>query len=211
MKTIKCRLFALVCALVLCLSAAAAAQTAEPAPSELLKKIVAGQTFTARLTGYGWGGEGAIELTWLLCEREKYPAEEIESLQAGDQILAGGTGYPVYTVTADEWGFFINEGNPQDAEALILTKNDDGDYTATNDTDNPFWQGTVTVEVKADPETPYLDWSDPEADQPVELTLKDMFERVVNDEIFLDENNTEITFDDDGNLESVLQRYSPWN
>ena len=211
MKKNPIKLFALVCALVLCMSAAAAAQTAEPAPSELLKKMVAGQTFTARLTGYGWGGGDVIELTWLLCEREKYSAEEIEALQPGDQIVAGGTSYPVHTIIADEWGFFINEGDSQGADVLILTKNDSGEYTATNETDNPFWLGTVTVEVLANPDAPYLDWSNPEAEQPVALTLKDMIERVSNDAIFLDENNTEITFDAEGNLESVLQRYSPWN
>ena len=210
MKTMK--LFALLFALMLCLSVTASAQTAEPVPSELLKRMVAGETFTARLMGCNWSSDGnEITLAWLLCEREVYPAEVVEALQPGDQIVAGGVSYPVYSVSADEWGFFINEGNQQDANVLILTKNDNGDYTATNETDNPFWLGVVTVEVKAAPQLLYLDWSDPEAEQPVALTLEDMINRVNSGEIFLDENNTEITFDAEGNLESVLQRYSPWH
>ena len=56
-----------------------------------------------------------------------------------------------------------------------------------------------------------MDWSDPEAETPTELTLKDLVTRYENNEIHSIPDNTQITFDADGKLVEVKYTYSPWN
>ena len=187
----------------------ASGKTVQPVMPEAFRALVAGKTFTARLMGYGWGDDpDSAVLTWQISEREAYPAEEIESLQPGDTIVAGGERIPVASVRWDEWGCVVSDA--AEWSVLNLSKRDDGLYVATTDTDNPFWRPVFTIEVPADASLRYLDWSG-DTEEPVELTVRELKARLAGDEIFLDENNTEITFDEDGNLSVILQRYSPWN
>ena len=43
------------------------------------------------------------------------------------------------------------------------------------------------------------------------MTLKDLVTMRMNDEIFSSEDNTEITFDENGRLIEIVYRYTPWN
>ena len=187
------------------------AQTVRPLVPEDYKSLVAGKTFTASLNGYGWGEDitDNLQMTWRISERETYAAETIESLQPGDELYAGNGRYTVGKIEQDEWGYVVTD--EEGWTTLSFIKGEDGRYRATTENDNPFWTGVFTVEVQVSDSLRYLDWSDPEAEAPVELTVRELMERVSADEILLDENNTQITFDEEGRLSVVLQQYSPWN
>ena len=91
------------------------------------------------------------------------------------------------------------------------TKNDDGAYYAVTDTESRFYKNVFAVDVPAAHEFRFLDWCDPEADAPTELSLKEMLTRYSNDEIHSTEDNTEVTFDENGRVTQIIYRYPPWN
>ncbi|MBQ8129182.1 MAG: hypothetical protein IJ175_02900 [Clostridia bacterium] len=200
---------------VLCLAVVtcgAETKTMRPLMSGMLKDIIAGKTFTARLDGYATvEGSDEATLMFVVCERDHFDPAVIESLAVGDEIVSGkGITYPVNSVKADEFGFCVNRDDPLE-EALFFFKDETGDYIATNETDFPFWHDVIAFEVRADSSLVYKDFSDPEADEPTELDFAELMRRILNEEVFLDENNTSITFDDQGRLTVLLQNYSPFN
>ena len=56
----------------------------------------------------------------------------------------------------------------------------------------------------------FRDFSDPEAEEPTDRTLND-FLKMVSEEVSFNEDNTEITFDENGHLAVLLYKYTPWN
>ena len=187
---------------------AASAQTAAPVIPELLRDLVAGKTFIARMDGYASDEEMEHStLYFQVCEQESYKPEEIEALQAGDTILIGGAPFVIKEIKQDEFGYeFTGE-----SYTIFLSKNEKGLYNAVTDTENRFYKNVFAIEVPAASSLRFLDWSDPEAEAPVKMTCKDLLTRYMNNEIHSTEDNTEITFDADGNLTEVIYRYSPWN
>lgn len=187
---------------------AASAQTAAPVIPELLRDLVAGKTFIARMEGYASDEEMEHgTLYFQVCEQESYKPEEIEALQAGDTILIGGAPFVIKEIKQDEFGYeFTGE-----SYTIFLSKNEKGLYNAVTDTENRFYKNVFAIEVPAASSLRFLDWSDPEAEAPVKMTCKDLLTRYMNNEIHSKEDNTEITFDADGNLTEVIYRYSPWN
>ena len=187
---------------------AASAQTAAPVIPELLRDLVAGKTFIARMEGYASDEEMEhATLYFQVCEQESYKPEEIEALQAGDTILIGGAPFVIKEIKQDEFGYeFTGE-----SYTIFLSKNEKGLYNAVTDTENRFYKNVFAIEVPAASSLRFLDWSDPEAEAPVKMTCKDLLTRYMNNEIHSTEDNTEITFDADGNLTEVIYRYSPWN
>ena len=201
----------LLCVMLAGLSSVAGAQSVSPVSSLLLRQIVAGKTFTARLAGYAWwGDETEMILIFTLCERESYEKDQIESLQEGDEITVGGFPYQVATVENDD-GLIVVTVSGMLPETFHFWPGEDGYYTVTTDTDDPFWQGNITVECPVSPNAVYQDWSDGGAEAPVTHKISELMERLMNEEVFLDENNTEITFDETGSLSVVLQHASPLN
>ena len=68
----------LLCAALTALALPSFAQTVRPGPSGLVRQMVAGKTFPARLVGYTWSGDAAdMSLTFTLCEAETFSAEQI--------------------------------------------------------------------------------------------------------------------------------------
>ena len=187
---------------------AASAQTAAPVIPELLRDLVAGKTFIARMEGYASDEEMEhATLYFQVCEQESYKPEEIEALQAGDTILIGGAPFVIKEIKQDEFGYeFTGE-----SYTIFLSKNEKGLYNAVTDTENRFYKNVFAIEVPAASSLRFLDWSDPEAEAPVKMTCKDLLTRYMNNEIHSTEDNTEIAFDADGNLTEVIYRYSPWN
>lgn len=202
-------LTALLLACVLVTALPAAAQTVEPGMQSILKDVVAGKSFSARLVGYGHDDEGHFSFAWTLCEPERYPAEQIEALKKGDILVAGGTYYTVASITADEEGYIVHDDSFGD---LILYREEDGSYTAVDDTEHVSWTGTVTVDVSATAQTIFRDASNPDLDvEPVDGTPEDLIRRIDSEEIWLSEDNTVITFDENGELTLILYVYTPWN
>jgi len=205
-KTIS--VLALICVLLVSLTVPASAQTVAPVFPEALPQLVAGKTFIAYANGFACDEEMEhVTLYFQICEQESYAAEEVEALQPGDTILVGEAEFEIKEIKQDEFGYeFIS-----DSYSIFVSKNEDGLYNAVTDTENRFYRNLFAIEVPAPSNMVFLDWSDPEAEAPTELTLKDYVNRYINDEINSTPDNTEITFDENGNLTTVTYRYSPWN
>lgn len=190
---------------------AAQAVSVRPGLSALVRQMVAGQTFSARLTGYTWAGElSDVSLTFSLCEPETFLKEEIEALQEGDTVVVGGFPYEVISIREEEGVITVNKGILS-TDTLVFKPQEDGSYTVFTDTDVPFWRGSVTVSCPVSPDAIFLDWSDPGAVIPSTYGLEELMDRLIDDAIFLTPNNTEITFDEEGRLSVLLYRYSPTN
>lgn len=194
--------------LFLVLAGTASALTTKPVMPEMLHDLVAGKTFKARMEGYATDEEMKdVTLYFSVYEQESYPADEVEKLAAGDTIVIGGEEFAIRKIETDETGYKVT--GPW--YTIYLSKNDKGLYTAITDTENRFYKNVFAIEVPAASSLRFLDWSDPEAEAPVKMTCKDLLTRYMNNEIHSTEDNTEITFDADGNLTEVIYRYSPWN
>lgn len=199
---------ALVCALLLTLTMGASAQTVQPLMPEGLRELVAGKTFIACMEGFASDLEKEhATLYFQICEQETYRAEEIEALAAGDTLIVGGEEFAIQAVAQDEFGYEITG----EWYSIFLYKNDGGLYYAVTDTENRFYKNVFGIEVPASEELRFLDWGDPEADEPTVLTLRDLIARFESDDLHSTADNTEITFDENGKLIQLLYRYSPWN
>ena len=199
----------LLCAVLTFLSAAAGAQSFSPEPSVLVRQIVAGQTYHARLISYTWAGDAAgLSLFFTLCEQETFAQEKIEALREGDTIVVSGYPYTVISITGEPGQFVVNR-QTEGTDTLVFTQRDDGLYTVTNEMNQPFWRSPVFIECAVSPSAVFLDWSDPEAEIPVTCTMDDLMDKLISSEILLTENNTEITFDEDGLLCVLLYQITP--
>ena len=206
MKKLVCVL-TLICLLLVSLSAASA-QTVEPLMPERLRELVAGKTFIARMEGLFIDEEMEyVTLFFQVCEQETYPAAEVEALQVGDIIVIGGDPFEIKKISQDENGYEMTG----EYYSIYLYKNDEGFYYAVTDTENRFYKNVFAFEIPAPATLRFLDWSDPDAEAPTVLTVKDLVNKYMNEEIHSTEDNTEITFDADGNLSEIVYRYSPWN
>ncbi len=199
---------AMVCALLVGMMAAASAQTVTPLESELKRSVLAGKTFIGRMEGFASDEEMENgTLYFQICEIETYTVAEVEALQAGDVIVVGGDEFEIKAVKQDEYGYDLT-GKYYN---IFLYKNDEGAYYAVTDTENRFYKDVFGFSAVPSENFKFLDWSDPEAEQPTELTLHDLLERYSKEEINSTADNTEFSFDENGNLAQVIYRYSPWN
>ena len=119
MKKTLC-IFALICVLLVSLTVSASAQTVEPLMPELLRQVLAGKTFTARMDSYFFDESMKhIVLGFQICEKETYPAEAIEALKPGDTILVGGAEFLIKEFKQEDFGYeAVGE-----TYSIILTKN----------------------------------------------------------------------------------------
>ena len=203
---------AFLCALLfVCVTLAASAQTVQPQTSPLLLKLLAGNTFSARLNGCTFSDENMsdamLEIT--IYERDEFAAEDIQKLQVDDEIIYGDQSKaPVLSVLADEFGITINIDTPY--LAVYFYELENGSYIAIDEEEHTYWHEVFTLSVPADSSVIYRDWSDPEADTPTDRTFAELVEDIANDVLFYEEN-TNVTFDDAGRLTVVQRNYSPWN
>ena len=198
----------LISALLISLTAGAYADTVEPIVPEALRSLVAGKTFTAFIDGFASDEDMEKATLYLqICEQETYVADEIESLEAGDILQTGSDEFLIKAISQDEFGYELTG----EYNTLYLYKNEAGYYYAVTETENRFYKNLFLIEVRADSTLRFMDWSDPEADDPTELTLKDLLTRYLNEEIHSFADNTEVTFDENGHLSEILYRYTPWN
>ena len=208
------KLIAVLCLIMIaCLGLSASAQNIAPRQEGIVRELVSGKTFYAKVSGYGWYGEGEdtrYNLTLTLCERVSFDAAAVEALQPGDTVEINHDVYTLKTVKADEYGVTAQSVNPYDDE-LCFYKSEDGNYIVANEHDYPYWRETVTFEIEADKGLIFRDWSDPEADDPTDRTIADlMFELSESNRLF-DANNTKVTFDENGRLILFELGYSPFN
>ena len=209
------KLIAALCALLLaCLAVTAFADSAVVRPNtpEMLKALVGGKSFSARITGLKSTGEDEdtkFRISITVCERDVYEAAAIENLAAGDFLFFGdGTATMVDEVIPDEFGFTV-KGKSDDAYSL--SRNEEGNYLITSDTDYPFYTDVFEITVPLEKDIRFLDWSDPEnLEGPVELGFSDLLDHLLDGTNFAP-YNTRVTFDENGKLIEFLYSYSPWN
>lgn len=208
------KLMAMLCALVLvcCAAGALADKVVKPAASETLKALIGGKSFQAAITGCKVTGEdedAKFTLTVTVCERDRFDAALIDSLEVHDVLWFGnGTGLSVMELERDEYGVTIKDGFDN---VYIFTRNEDGFYTAATDTENPMWTEIFTISVPLEKDISFLDWSDPEnLDEPVKKGYEELID-LLNADTSLTPDNTKLTFDENGKLVELLYTYSPWN
>lgn len=203
---------ALLCALLLvCVSLTAFAQTVRPQTSPLILQLLAGNTFTVRLNGCTFSEEDMSDamLSITIYEHDEFAAEDIQKLQVDDEIIYGDLSKaPVLSVLADEFGITINAETSY--TAVFFYELENGSCIAIDDDEHGHWHEVFTLSVPADSSVIYRDWSDPEADEPTDRPFAELVEDIANDVLFYEEN-TNVTFDDDGRLIIVQRNYSPWN
>ncbi len=106
-------------------------KTVSPEPSPLLIQTVADKTFSARMNGYGWGGdEDAYSFSFKFCEPAVFSAEEIEALKKGDTLVMGFESFTVAKLQKEDGQITVT---PKESwlEVLTLRKTEDGaGYTA---------------------------------------------------------------------------------
>ena len=193
--------------LFLALAGTASALTTKPVMPEMLHDLVAGKTFKARMEGYATDEEMKnVTLYFSVYEQESYLADEVENLAVGDTIVIGGDDFVIRKIETDETGYKMTG-----LYTIYLSKNDKGLYTAITDTENRFYKNVFSFEVQAAPDFKFLDSGDPEAEKPVELTIKELIDRYSDEQLNSMEENTVITFDDDGLVKQLEYLYTPWN
>ena len=175
------------------MTASAEAKDLKNLPSPALKSFVSGRTFDAKISGYGWGDEddaSSLSLDFTVVEPLTYAADEIESLSKGDLITAG---YEVYTVDSVETEDGKVKITPEEMwlTPLVLTANEDGEYTAENEEgvlkgDSFSFQGSLSSE---------LVYVNTEGEQ---LTALELLKDLTEERIDTDSSVIEITFDEDG-------------
>ena len=209
------KLMAALCALILvccAFTALADNKLVKPNTSETLKALIGGKSFDVSLSDLkvtGQDEDSKFTIAVTVCERDLFDAALIENLEVHDIVRLGdGTAFMVMDVTSDEFGVTVKTG---DEDAYIFTRNADGSYTVTTDTDFPCWTEVFTVTVPLEKDISFLDWSDPEnLDEPVKLGFDELLDLLYRDTSFAP-YNTRVTFDENGKLVELLYNYSPWN
>ena len=212
------KMMAVLCALLMiCFAIAASAEVPvsnlyRPNTSETFRALVGGKIFEAGITGMTSTGEdedAKFTITLTVYERDRFDAAVIDNLAAHDILCFGdGTAAMVMDVTRDEYGVTVRGGND---DVYCFYREEDGNYSVTTDTDNPFYTEIFTIKVTLEKDISFLDWSDPEnLDEPVKLGYSELLDHLLNGTSFAP-YNTKVTFDGDGKLTELLYNYSPWN
>ena len=183
-----------------------------PAASETFKALVGGKTFIARIAGWTTVGEdedARMTLDIIISEPVHYTAA-IENLKPNDILALSPTNSVMITeVNADEFGgFSIKDGF---GNGYVLTREEDGCYGIRTETENIFYEDIFTVTVPLNKDISFLDWGDPEnLEAPVQKGYEELTDLLLEGTTF-DQDNTKVTFDENGTLTEILYTYSPFN
>ena len=169
-------------------------KTVSPEPSALLIQTVADKTFSARLNGYGWGGDDAsYSFSFKFCEPALFSAEKIEALEKGDTIDVGFESYTVAKLQKED-GLITVAPKQSWLEPLTLRKTEDGaGYTAETG-DGPLMLEVLSIDCGASPEFAYRGAAGET------LTAKELLDKLWSEEFNPFDEILEIAFDGAGML-----------
>ena len=208
---ILCALLA-VCFAVTAFAEAPVSNYYESNTPELLKALIGGKSFEARISGWSSVGEDedadfALDIT--VCVRDRFDLAAIDGLAVHDILSFGdGTVFMVMEVIRDEFGVIVTDAY---GNGYSFYKSEDGAaYIAATDTDYPFYTPVFTFTVPLERDIVFLDWSDPESMEPVKLGFDELI-ALIQDWTDFSPYNTKVTFDENGNLVELLYSYSPFN
>ena len=205
---------AIVCALALaCFAAtASAAELYRPNTPETLRNLLGGKSYVAEVTGVESTGEdedAKFTVSVTICDRDRFDPAVIENLKDHDIIVFGdGTAAVVMEAVSDEFGVTVKGG---EGESYSFFKDQDGNYIATTETDNPFYTELFTIKTELPKDISFLDWSDPENLEEPEKKGFDELLSLLHEGTNFAPYNTKLTFDENGKLTEFLYSYSPWN
>lgn len=202
------KMLALICVLFL-LSAChcASAQVFAPLHSKTLCQLVGGKTLVCAVSGYSFTDTDGYALDVVLMERALFSAEAVEAVRPGDILHLGWNDFTVKSVEKDEYGFaFKDEWDAQ----VFFYPNEDGTYFCMDDMEHTLWVRVLQFEAAAAEGFVYVDASEPDAD-PVNRAMEDVISGYEEYPGYFNEENTYITFDENGAILELKRVYSPWN
>ena len=203
------KIVSLVCAVLLLASVCcASAQTIAPLPSEALRSLLAGKTFAAALHGYA-SNEESYRLSLSLYERISFAPDVIEALQPGDTIALDWRQISVKSVEKDESGYQIkDEWNM----VYFLYADENGNYYCVDESEHTMLREVVSFDCVPADGFVYVDASDPDLDaEPRNLALADVINTYLESDFYFTEENTRITFNENGEALTLTRVYTPWN
>jgi len=162
-------------------------------PSGTLVSVVAGKTFDGKVSGYGWGEEddpSSLNMDFTVVEPIHYKAAEIESLKAGDVIIAGFDAYTVASVQTDGSSVVVK---PEEEWLTPVTFSaaDDGTYTAENE-EGMLKSDSFSFSGNLDPALVYVNT------EGEELTEAELLRDISDEKIDTYSTAVKITFDENG-------------
>ena len=169
-------------------------KTVSPEPPALLVQTVADKTFSACLKGYGLvGGEDSYSFSFTFCEPVLFSAEEIETLEKGDNLEIEFEAYTVAKLQKEDGVITVT---PKQAwlKPLTLRKAEDGaGYTAETE-DGPLMLEVLSIDCGASPDFVYRGAAGET------LTAKELMNKLWSENFDLLGETLEIAFDGAGAL-----------
>ena len=206
----KKRITLMLSALLLLTATAASADVIHPLPSAVDPWSVAGQAVYVRLQDIDWRAE---TVTVALCDVETFDREAIQAMTVGDVIVSEGRKIEVRSIWEDAPVIIVNE----DAEALALWENDDGNYeSAYNYTDMKVWTVVGERAFELSDDLVFLDGIDPSTgellDLPTAHTLRELRQIIEGEEYDpgFSAQNAYMVFDDEQEAVVLVRFYVPW-
>ena len=191
MKRILYTTLCLVLALTLLL-AATSALALSPQTPEILKRAVAGQTFTATCRGYQSIGDN-VSIRLLLYEYARYSQADIEAIEGTDYIDADVGSAMVYSVTPDGDGYILNDQDPN-ADPVYLVPDGEGSFFAKDAEGSFFLKEALELDCSIAGDAQYFDADDADTAH----TAQELIDAIFDD--YDQFESIEVTFNDDGEI-----------
>lgn len=183
--------FALALALMLLLTAISALALSPQTP-EVLKRAVAGQTFSATCRGYQSVGDN-VSINILLYEQARYSQADIEAIDGTDYIDADIGAAMVYSVTPDGDGYILNDGEAN-ADPVYLVPDGEGCFFAKDADGNFYMKEALELACPVADDAQYFTADDADTAHTAQELIDAIFDGY--DEF----ESIEVTFNDDGEI-----------
>lgn len=174
-----------------------------PQVPEVIIRAVAGQTFEGRCTGYESVG-GNFSIYVKLYERARYSVEDIKAVGETDYIDADIGSAMVYSVTANEDGYILNESDPN-ASPVYMIPDGNGYFYAQDAEGHFFMKEALEISCPIAADVQFIDASNP-GEEPTILTGDELVEAVQDNRNQF--GSVEITFNDKGEISRLQKNQS---
>ncbi len=206
------KLVSLLCVLFLLSFAAGASAAVKTVyaqyPEEILR-IVAGKTLPCAVHGFDFDGN-TCSLYIYVFDRARFSAEDVKSLQPGDSLASGGWYiFGLKEIEPDEFGVKIVD---ESGSAFFLYPDEDGSYYLVDEIEHTLYLHMTSFYFLLADDFVYVDDSDPDLEaEPVTGTVEDVMKGCQEESSFFNEENTRITFNENGEITELRRIYTPWN
>ena len=200
---------------VLLLSTTAYADTVTGLAIEINPEHLESSAVYVRVTAYH---EESDTVSIEIITPEKFDANDIDRLSAGDSIFTNGEEINIESITEDyssDYGALIILN--KDTDRIVLQKDDQQNYR-TIDTNDYVWLSVATLDIPLPDDVLFLDGVNPEdggiPDLPLVKNKNDLirvfFDDKENDDSGLACNNAYAIFNEAGELDVLVRYFVPW-